>query len=225
MYTFTLPSGIEAELREMTGAEEEILTNPRLIRSGDAINRVLENCVLRLGENDKPSSKDVLDLLSGDRLFLLVKLRQVSLGDEVTLELTCPNPTCREVNTVVINLEDLEVTPYTEEREFTLTLPGSGKVVRFRHLDGHMEKRLASLKEANISSAMLMRLIDVDGKAPSKKLISDLSLRDRNALREAMRESDAGIDTMIEVDCAVCGTRIRTRLETEPSFLFPGVRF
>jgi len=27
MHTFELPSGIEIELREMTGAEEELLTN------------------------------------------------------------------------------------------------------------------------------------------------------------------------------------------------------
>ena len=125
MYTFTLPSGLEAEIREMTGAEEEILTNPRLIRSGEAINRVLENCVLRLGDNDKPSAGDMLDLLSGDRLFLLVKLRQVSLGDEVKLELVCPNTTCREVDVVSINIEELVVTPYTAEREFSLVLPGS----------------------------------------------------------------------------------------------------
>jgi hypothetical protein len=225
MYTFTLPTGLEAELREMTGAEEEILTNPRLIRSGEAINRVLENCVLRLGENEKPSAADMLDLLSGDRLFLLVKLRQISLGDEVKLELVCPNTTCREVNVVTINIEELEVTPYTAEREFSITLPGSKSTVRFRHLDGHMEKRLASLKEATISSAMMMRVVDVNGKPPSKKLIADLSLRDRNALREAMRESDGGIDTTVEVDCVACGTRIRTRLEAEPGFLFPGVRF
>ncbi len=53
MYTFELPSGNEIELREMTGAEEELLTNQRLIRSGDAVNQVLANCILRIGENDE----------------------------------------------------------------------------------------------------------------------------------------------------------------------------
>ena len=37
MHTFELPSGLEIELREMTGAEEELLTNQRLIRTGDAV--------------------------------------------------------------------------------------------------------------------------------------------------------------------------------------------
>ncbi|MCK7511757.1 MAG: hypothetical protein MZV70_52080 [Desulfobacterales bacterium] len=90
MHTFELPSGIEIELREMTGAEEELLTNQRLIRTGDAVNQALKNCIVRLGDNDEPTVKDVLDLLSGDRLFILVRLRQISLGDEVELELDLP---------------------------------------------------------------------------------------------------------------------------------------
>jgi len=72
MHTFELPSGLEIELREMTGAEEELLTNQRLIRTGDAVNQALKNCIVRLGDNDEPTVKDVLDLLSGDRLFILV---------------------------------------------------------------------------------------------------------------------------------------------------------
>ena len=100
MHTFELPSGIEVELREMTGAEEELLTNQRLIRTGDAVNQVPRNCLVKLGDNEEPAVKDVLDLLSGDRLFILVRLRQISLGEEVELELACPNTACRATNAV-----------------------------------------------------------------------------------------------------------------------------
>lgn len=137
MYSFELPSGTELELREMTGAEEELLTNQRLIRSGEAINQVLRNCFVRLGEKTDPDLAEVMNLLSGDRLFALVRLRQISLGDEVELELSCPNSACRMTNFVTINLEDLKVTPYGEEREFAFKLPGSKKAVRFGYLDGH----------------------------------------------------------------------------------------
>lgn len=225
MYTFMLPSGTEIEIMEMTGVEEEILTNQRLIRSGDAVNQVLKNCIIRIGENQDISMKNVLDMLSGDRLFVLVKLRQVSLGDEVELELTCPNTACRAKDQVTVNLDDLPVTPYGEEREFVLTLPVSGSKVRFVHLDGHKEKRLAQMQEPSISAAMMVRIVDIDGNAPSKKALNEMSMRDRSALRAEMLRVDAGIDTTIECDCESCGTRIRTRLEAEPSFLFPGVRF
>ena len=224
MYTFMLPSGAEIELREMTGTEEELLTNQRLIRSGDAVNQVLANCIVRMGENEEVSTKDVLDMLSGDRLFVLVRLRQVSLGDEVELDPVCQNQACRTKNHVVVNLNDLPVTPYGEEREFAFTLPASGSPVRFVHLDGHKEKRLAQMQEPSISVAMMIRILDINGNPPSKKALNEMSMRDRTALRAEMLRVDAGIDTNIECDCESCGTRIHTKLEAEPSFLFPGVR-
>ncbi len=224
MYTFILPTGDEIELREMTGAEEELLTNQRLIRSGDAVNQVLANCILRIGESDDVGAKAVMDMLSGDRLFTLVKLRQISLGDEVELELTCSNTACRAKNRTTINLDDLPVTAYSEDREFVLTLPSSGSKVRFGYLDGHKEKRLAQMQEPSISAAMMIRIVEIDGSAPSKKALNEMSMRDRSALRQEMLRVDAGIDTAVELDCDSCGTRIRTRLEAEPSFLFPGVR-
>jgi len=59
-------------------------------------------------------------------------------------------------------------------------------------LDGHKEKRLAALKEPSISSAMLIRIIDVDGASPSKKLMNDMSMRDRSALRQEMLTGGRG---------------------------------
>lgn len=224
MYTFELPSGIEVELREMTGAEEELLTNQRLVRSGEAINQVLKNCLIRLGEETSITVNHVLDLLSGDRLALLIYLRQVSLGDSVDLELQCSHQGCRSRTYLTVNLEDLEKSSYGEEREFKFTLPGSQSEVTFGYLDGHKEKRLAALKEPNITSAMLMRILTVDGKAPSKKLLAEMSMRDRSALRAEMARVDAGIDTAIECECDQCGALLKTRLEAEPAFLFPGVR-
>ncbi len=224
MYTYELPSGPEIEIREMTGVEEEILTNQRLIRSGDAINQVLKNCVLRIGDNTEPDMNDVQAMLSGDRLFTLVKLRAISLGDGVELMLTCPNTVCRAKNHVVINLDDLAVTPYGLEREFAFALPVTGEKVRFCYLDGSKEKRLAQMKEPTISAAMMIRILDIDGNAPSKKTLAEMSMRDRSALRQEMMRVDAGIDTNVITQCDACGAEIRTKLEAEPAFLFPGVR-
>ena len=53
------------------------------MKRAGGINQVLLNCTKRLGENDEPKMRDILDLLSGDRLFALVRLRQVLVGDEV----------------------------------------------------------------------------------------------------------------------------------------------
>jgi hypothetical protein len=224
MYTFTLPSGTEIELREMTGAEESLLTNRRLMKDGEAVNQVLKNCLVRLADKTDITPKDVLDLLSGDRLFILVKIRQISFGDEVDLALTCPNRDCGESTDVRINLDELEVTPYGSERDFIFELPRSKKVVLFGLLDGHMEKRLAALKEPSIHSAMLMRVKEIDGKAPNKNSLMELPAFDLTALRAEMQRVDGGIDTTIHTTCSSCGARIVTRLEAEPAFLFPNVQ-
>lgn len=221
MYPFTLPSGIPSELREMTGTEEELLTNQKLLKNGEAINQLLRNCLVRLGDTTEVTPTAVLDLLAGDRLFILVKLRQISLGDALTVTLTCPNPNCRANSMATINLDDLPVTPYSSEREFSCTLPGSGQTVRFVHLDGHKEKRLAALPEATISQAMLIRILDIDGAAPNKKTLCEMSLKDRQALRQAMLAVDGGIDTVIESTCESCGAPVRTRVEADPHFFFP----
>lgn len=221
MYPFTLPSGIPCVLRELTGAEEELLTNAKLLRSGDAVNQVLRNCLVQVGDKDDVAIADVLDLLAGDRLYILVKLRQISLGDEMTLRLTCPNANCQGISQVPINLEDLPVTPYPAEREFTCTLPRSGQVVKFGYLDGHKEKRLAALPEATISQGMLIRILDIDGKAPNKKSVTEMSLKDRQALRQAMLAVDGGIETTVDTTCEHCGQPIRTRVESDASFFFP----
>ena len=71
---------------------------------------------------------------------------------------------------------------------------------------------------------MLMRLVDIENIPPTKRAMNEMSLRDRSYLRQEMLKADAGIDTTIETECASCGTPIRTRLEAEASFLFPGVR-
>ena len=224
MYTFTLPSGIEAELREMTGAEESLLTNRRLMKDGEGINQVIRNCLVRLGDKTELAPKDMLDLLSGDRLFLLVRLRQISFGDEVELSLTCPARDCGEATEVTINLNDLDVTSYGPEREFIFELPRSKKVVLFTFLDGHMEKRLAALKDPSLHSAMLMRVKEIDSKAPNKNSLAELPAFDLNALRAEMQRVDGGVDTTIHTACVSCGARIVTRLEAEPAFLFPNVR-
>jgi hypothetical protein len=70
---------------------------------------------------------------------------------------------------------------------------------------------------------MMIRIVEIDGQPPSKKLLNEMTIGDRSALRKEMLRVDGGIDTQVDVPCDACGARIRTRLEGEPGFLFPSV--
>ena len=73
--------------------------------------------------------------MPSDRPIALVRLRQISLGDEVELELACPNPACGQTKYTTVDLENLEITAYGEEREFALprkpTTPQPGRWASF----------------------------------------------------------------------------------------------
>ena len=220
---FTLPSGTEIELQEMTGREEAILTNKRLALTGDAFNKVMKNCTLRIGDKTEITDNDFLEMLSGDRLALLLFLRKLSYGDEVELSIPCSDSECDGVANVLVDLNDIEIEPYGSEREFTVDLP-SGKKVSFVHLTGSMEKRIAALDKQDVHTSMLMRIKSIDGQAPNKDSINGMSIRDIGKLRTAMNDVDGGPDTVIETACPKCGSKIRTRLEGESNFFFPSLR-
>lgn len=229
MYTYTLPSGVEIELRGMTGDDEEILTNRKLMKDGAGINKVLANCIVRIGQDTEIKEDDVLNMLAGDRLFALVRLRQASYGDEIDMELRCTDPECDAVTGVHIDCEDLEVTAYSGDvygSPSMFELPSSKLIVEFVYLDGTMEKRMAAMKpvELNIHTPMLMRIKSVDGKPPSKNTLRGLAVSDLKALRDAMTRLDGGIDTKVTARCIECGALLTTRLESNESFFFPGVR-
>ena len=81
MYTFELPSGTELELREMTGAEEELLTNQR---QAEAAGRALES-VRRAGEAlDLGVTPDALLTDVEEALSALGELTGQSVRDDVT---------------------------------------------------------------------------------------------------------------------------------------------
>jgi len=71
---------------------------------------------------------------------------------------------------------------------------------------------------------MLIRIRDIDGVPPTKKTLTEMALKDRQALRQAMAAADGGIDTVVESTCDGCGGPVRTRVEAAPDFLFPGAR-
>ncbi len=221
MYKFELPTEKNVEIKPLTGAEELILTDQKLIKSGNAINKVFLNCVNFVEQSDKPTEETFLNMLAGDRLFILVKLREVSYGNEVEIGQNCTNG-CGSFQDL-INIQDLKITKYGDKREFSFILPQSKKTVIYKHLDGYMEQRLAKLGNTNIHSAMLMRIIFIDEKPPSSKSLLNLSSFDLMELRKHMAKNEAGINTLIKIECPICGTKHKSRLENQSSFLYPNL--
>lgn len=210
----------EVIFRGMTGNEEDILFDEKKVKKGDAVNEILLNCIESL-DGKKPTMKDILEFKAPDRLTLLVWIRQESYGDIIeNAEITCRR--CKHTNIVDIDLSEL---PYKESdtEEDTFTVAIDGKQVIFGHIDGKQEKKLLNIDKDLMTMGMLIRIKEVEGVHPNgiKKWLKGLPVKERNALRKAMQETDCGIDTEITLQCEECGSKIVTRVESLANFFFP----
>ena len=78
-----------AVVRPLSGHEEEWLACNRRLPGALIVSRLLNACVLRI--DDEPAPGNLAQrMLVGDRDYLLLQLRRLTLGDRVRAVLQCP---------------------------------------------------------------------------------------------------------------------------------------
>ena len=214
-----------AQLREITGEEEDLLSSSRTTWS-ERFSRIMGNCLVKLGTiDDKSRLLSVPTKLPiGDRVVMLLALRIMSLGAQYEFEVVCS--LCNAMTLCNVALDELEVSNAADKklREATLTLP-SGKTAVVKLMTGEDEAKLAkSMPDRDVASvAILARLKSINGK--EKLGIADvkvLSMRDRNMIRDWYQAAEAGVDTSIHANCIKCGKKFSTELDIgQPGFFFP----
>lgn len=214
----------DVELREITGVEEDIMVSPSLT-APQKVSRVLGNCLLRMGPVQEKQAllEAARRLLSGDRVYLLICARRISLGDIYPVEEKCPQ--CGALNYFELDLKELESVsmPDPMTRIFPLELP-SGRKATVKLLTGVDEERGAQLvKAADMATlAIALRLEALDGTTPTLEEIKALPLKDRNAIRDAFDEREGGVDTSLELACPRCGHEYATDADiTQRGFFSP----
>lgn len=232
---FTLPCGyldengelhVEVELREMGGAEEEILGS-RTIKSEQKMDLFLASCILRLGTiTDRQKILAIVpDLLTGDRAFLFLSLRRVSLGDSFPIKQVCPNPLCKQETLMMFSLASMRIyrMPEPHKRLYDEVLP-SGRKVSFRCQTGKDEQDREKRKKEvqDVHAQFVSRVVSLDGEKPSLPTIRALSFRDRDYLRGRFNEVDGGIETTLEITCPLCKHEYEREFDpTDPGFFSP----
>ncbi|MET9119952.1 hypothetical protein [Streptomyces sp. NPDC004528] len=228
----TLPGGllrgeaiyIEAEVRELTGTDEEALAR---VRSNPLrfLETLLELGTVRIGT--EPVTPAVLsELLLGDRDALVLAIRIATFGNEMTFDLiTCP--TCGEEFSATIDLNQVE--SHTVERPSRLTVPlrkGGYALVRYPN-GGDQAAMLADSKatSAEANSALLARCLveirDAQGTTVpgSADLAKGLSLGDRRAILTQLAKNQPGPRLLeIEIEHEECGGEVPLPLSVADLF-------
>ena len=165
------------DVKYMTAKEEDILTSTNLIAQGKVIERLLESVIVTPGVK-------LDDLLVGDKNAVMMGTRILGYGSEYNVSIV--DPEINEEVEVSIDLTKLTEKKIDEkvfesgENKFSFELPNSKRLVEFKLLDGHDEKKIdEQLKElekveklTGISSELTTRikhqLISVDGNTEQK---------------------------------------------------------
>jgi hypothetical protein len=125
-YNGLIPDG-KVQVRPMTIYTEKILATARLAQTNQSIDYVYKNCV------KFPSTFDPLDLLNGDRMFLLFYIRGVTYGNDYEFMITCTNDACKQQSTHEYDLNMLASTiraPKHPTEPIKIALPYSSEITK-----------------------------------------------------------------------------------------------
>ncbi len=230
------PDGVfytHVECREMSGAEEDLLTDRKKLNSGAAFDEVIANCCsfIRLEKDEdeldkapkkKMTSEDALNMRQGDRFACFVWMRRVSYGDLYKFQIRCPD--CQKNKTFTLDLGTLAVTymPTPDIDHYDVELPRCGDTITFKINTGKEERKMEKMQEQNPGDAatinLATRLEKVNGESvrPTAYLKS-LVVRDRNAYRKAALDAEGYIENEVELECQ-CGISFKTELPIQRDF-------
>lgn len=213
----------EFEYREMNGTDEEAIAKPKIKNVGALITRViLERCINRIGSIDKEDVKPsewveiIQSLAIGDQDYAMLKIRELSLGDTLTVSHKCPK--CKAKINSEFSTDELPLVPYSGIEEFDFELPRGvqdsegntqkkGILRHARGLDREVLSKSITQNPSVANTLLLVRCIKSLGDIPvTNDLLRNLSIMDRNYLFDTLRNMSFGYDLDdFEIECPTCG--------------------
>lgn len=206
----------EAEVRELTGEDEEYLATLESKNSTtytDYMTALLKRAVIRIGTiniSDKPESVD--HLIIGDRDALFIGIVKCTYGSEREFRVSCGS--CGEKSDITIDLdEDFPTQAANVNLQEPLTVKlRNGKTIKMRLPNGadgsYVSKHGVSVAAQN--TLMLARCVLLDGAELGGKSTEEwakgLNLADRGKLIKALLDVKSGPKMEgVNVQCAHCG--------------------
>jgi len=209
----------EFELAVLTGQDEELLAEARRKESASLVTRMISRCVRRLGDIHPVSEAVARQLLVADRQYLLLKLRQMTFGDQVHADLFCPWPDCGKRVSTDFNIEDVPVEASANKGplySMTLSLAAAAEAesadreIHFRLPNGADQEIISPLlmeNEAKALTLLLARCIQRIGQSviADEREIDSLSPLARKEIEEEMERLAPKVELDMEMSCPECG--------------------
>ena len=226
---FDLPSGIPIEIQEVTGAAEKMLLDRQEMKTGRGLNKfILSAMVSYDGKEIKQGNEGMnllLDMKSGDRNYLILRVRMNSYGDELDFNYKCP--VCGKTAGYHINfseaLEDgtLKVLPFRDDMPVVVNTRSG--IAEIDYMTGRDEEWLAMQKEVDLINIAVAGCSAFNGHKPTYKEFENLFVKDLTKIRKEVLGLKGGLDPKIELDCPNpdCNNTYQVMLYQIPDFFTP----
>jgi hypothetical protein len=219
------------EIRQMTTAEEDILSNRTLLRNGLALDKFLERLLI-----DAKVSPD--QLLIGDKNAIMIQARIDGYGNDYSAQTSCPN--CSATNTHDFHLEscltyvstdDSNRSPQNDRGNFVVTLD-NGWEVEIKPLTGTDETKLAksseNRKKAGLAetvvqdqlNAMIVSVSGHEDRPTIAKAVQHMNGKDSRLLRNAYKSSVPNVELRSNVECQECGVTTEVEVPLNANFFW-----
>jgi len=176
----------------------------------NAANFLLEKCVLNV---------DAQDLLIIDKLYLLLKIREISYGNDYKVTVICNH--CFSENKLNLEIDKLAVEPVPEDFDLfdiEVDLKGIKKKARVSAPQVSEERYLYS-KNAQTDLWRFVNSIDGNNtKGIIAKVIPQLPIADVHRIINALALSDYGVQPQIKYSCDTCEKQSVVTLPIDENF-------
>lgn len=188
----------EATVTPLTYQEEERILNSKG-KGSQIINMLVDSCV---------KGVNVSELLAMDKLFLLMKIREISYGSEYEFPVACPN--CNKEITTTLELDKHFVVKevpedLTDPREVKLPRLGVSAKVMFPR-----SKDEAYLDDSTTLLKNLFRFVVSIGEITDPvfvaKALKKMHIQDIKTIVKEVNKDEYGIDPRFMFDCPSCKT-------------------
>ena len=229
----------EVELTSLTGREEELLAGERSREVASLVTTVLQRCIRRIGTISTVSQEMIRSLLIADRQYLLLKLRELTLGDAIRASIFCPWPDCSKKIAVSFSTDDVPVIESLNKGltyKIELSAEGafvadSGETYReicFRLPNGSDQEMLASIvvqDEIRVQTLLLQRCIHSIGSLQDldENKITRLSPLARQEIEQHMEAVAPRVESIMESTCPECGREYAVPFDVQ-NFFFGELR-
>jgi len=214
--TFELPGGwigddgrrrTRAEMRSFSGIEEDWVAT-HAVPTATAVTQILESCLLRL-EGFPSDQTLVRQLLVGDRDFLILQLRRITLGDVIHAIIGCPQ--CGQKMDVDFAVADVPVKT-CPLLTANFSIESGGRSIQFRLPTGGDQEAALHFDEDSAVKVLMERCVLEDGGKP-------LSSEDRVAVIDAMDRKAPQIELELDLTCPECNLSFVAPFDTTAFFL------